>query len=98
MLVSAADLWLGGLMIFAIVICAIAGALACTWIITSSSLFGDACKKAPLLQAWVALLAATGAVSWAGFAPSCSACWSSGRALSRRHAKWLAAAFAVIVT
>ncbi len=91
-----ADVWLDGVMIFAMVAGSLAGGVACALIITSSSHFSAAVAKAPMFLGWITLIAGEGALAWAGFWPSLSSCLTSGKVVSRRNIKWIAATLGVV--
>jgi hypothetical protein len=80
-----------------IVASAIAGAVACTLAVTSASDFPCVVKKAPIVYAWVTLLATQGAISWAGFAPALWIGCKAWRSVAGKTRLLLLAAFLCIV-
>ena len=83
------DFWLGGLVIFGVVRGALLGGGLCAYVLASSPEFGAAVHKAPLVLGWTVLIAAEGAISWAGILPSVTAWWVSTKTSERRNRKWL---------
>ena len=86
-----------GLTTLFIVAPAFAAGAACTLIVTTSSHFGTAVARAPLVYAWVTMLAAQGAIAWAGLAPTAWLTLATWRTVSKTTRGLLVATAGVLV-
>ncbi|NVB82622.1 MAG: hypothetical protein HOV81_29850 [Kofleriaceae bacterium] len=91
------DYWLGGFIVFGMVVGALVGGIVSAVILATAPGFTAAVQKTPLVIGWTVLIAAEGAVSWAGVLPAVSAWWVSTKAAERRNRKWLPMTLAAIV-
>lgn len=86
-----------GLTTIFIVAPAFAAGVGCTLIVTTSSNFGPAVDRAPLVYAWVTMLAAQGAIAWAGLAPTAWLALATWRTVSKTTKSLLVATAGVLV-
>lgn len=91
------DFWLGGVIVFGMVVGALVGGVASATILATAPGFTAAVQKTPMVIGWTVLIAAEGAVSWAGAFPSVTAWWVSTKAAEGRNRKWLPLTLAAIV-
>ncbi len=102
---SAFDYWLSGFVVFWMVCGALVGGAGCVAMIGWGSELRSASEATPLLIAWTALVAATGAISWAGLLPATAAAWAAAKGIRsprsgdepRRNFLWLGLTGGVVV-
>ena len=90
------DYWLDGVIIFAMVVGSFAGGAGCTALIVSSAKFSESVADSPRFLAWLTLIAAEGALAWAGFWPAAATCWTACQRISGRNLSWLAATLGLL--
>jgi hypothetical protein len=91
--------YLGGFVVFLMVLGALFGAVVGAGVILSYPYFQAALNRSPLLLAWVVLMGTNAALSWAGVVPSLGVCVNGFVAAKNqgRHWKWLVSALVLIL-